>query len=164
MTENNIQQRKLSLETHHYDGFLPHDSPLGKIIAYNLNKKSVNSATVGTFILELIDLKDNNGNIICPQEKSIISRRLTQCLMSWKTPENYDHTNKISADELLYTSAEVWNNLKIQSPNLLCDFAIEFFLQFEDMNTGMCPQGRVTRLWQFMMAYCEWHPAYLHFL
>lgn len=56
------------------------------------------------------------------------------------TSPNFDHTNNIYADDLLYMIA-------IQIDMIPWDYFIE---QLLDMASGFCPQGRVARLLQIV--------------
>lgn len=63
---------------------------------------------------------------------------------------NYDPTNDLYADDLLYLCY-----LLVQDPRLR-DGLIRFLNeQFEEMSTGMCPQGRTHRLFSVVFAYRE---------
>ena len=60
---------------------------------------------------------------------------------------NYDPTNDLHADDLLYLCFEqivLENNL---------DLTRALISQLEDMRTGLCAQGRTTRLFQILLAY-----------
>jgi hypothetical protein len=67
---------------------------------------------------------------------------------------NYDPTNEMSADDILYMCANEWFN--IPKENRTC-IAEEFFLAMADMSSGFCPQGRVDRIWQVAVAYFDWY-------
>jgi hypothetical protein len=74
-------------------------------------------------------------------------------LNSWGTQSNYDSTNDLHADNLLYICALIWNKISVENCDILVDFAKVFFVQCEDIKTGPCPQGRVARLWQVVHAF-----------
>jgi len=58
---------------------------------------------------------------------------------------NYDPTNDMYADDLLYLCYEkaIGNS----------EFTESLILQLVDMESGLCPQGRVIRLFQILMAF-----------
>lgn len=62
---------------------------------------------------------------------------------------NYDPTNDLFADDLLYLCFE--RVVKYQD----ADFAQAFILQLGDMALGLCAQGRTTRLFQILLAFRE---------
>jgi hypothetical protein len=64
-----------------------------------------------------------------------------------KTSRNYDCTNDVYADDLLFLCYE---KVFIEKDS---DFARMLILQLEDMNTGLCPQGRTTRLLQILLIF-----------
>jgi hypothetical protein len=57
---------------------------------------------------------------------------------------NYDSTNDIDAFDLLWLCYEQCQ----KDP----DFIVPLMLQLSDMSSGMCPQGRATRLFQLVLA------------
>lgn len=64
-----------------------------------------------------------------------------------KTSRNYDCTNDVYADDLLFLCYE---KVFVEKDS---DFARMLILQLEDMNTGLCPQGRTTRLLQILLIF-----------
>jgi len=60
---------------------------------------------------------------------------------------NYDSANDLYADDLLYLCFE-----KVVL-NQDVDFAQALILQLEDMTSGLCAQGRTTRLFQILLAF-----------
>jgi len=58
--------------------------------------------------------------------------------------KNYDHTNDLHADDLLYFLSEL---------ALSEDLMDLVNMQFEEMTGGLCPQGRTHRLYQLAMAF-----------
>jgi len=60
---------------------------------------------------------------------------------------NYDPTNDLHADDLLYLCYEKLDEGKNK------DFAEGLLLQLQEMASGICPQGRTTRLFQLLLAY-----------
>lgn len=63
---------------------------------------------------------------------------------------NYDPTNELYADDLLYLCAILLEKLDNTD-----EFLFIFNQQLIDMSTGMCPQGRTHRLFQIIMAFKE---------
>ena len=59
-------------------------------------------------------------------------------------PENYDPSNKLFAEDLLYLIAEKIIYEKNE------EYGELLFTQLQDMLTGLCPQGRTTRLFQIL--------------
>lgn len=64
-----------------------------------------------------------------------------------KNSPNYDPTNDLFADDLLYLCFE---QIVVERNE---DLARALILQLEDMSTGLCAQGRTTRLFQILLAY-----------
>ena len=56
---------------------------------------------------------------------------------------NYDPINDIKLEELL---PYIWSVIK----NYEQSYKNVFFEQFSDILNGSCPQGRITRMWQFI--------------
>jgi hypothetical protein len=59
---------------------------------------------------------------------------------------NYDPTNDLHADDLLYL---IYEKVCIEENEEYERMLLE---QLEDMQTGLCPQGRTTRLFQVLLA------------
>lgn len=142
--------------THHYDGALPWDSELG-ILLTRIRSDTETSDTrrevVDQFVLEITTYD-------VPERNPISMDFLTRTVHSWGQTANNDGTNDITADELLFVCAQIWNTITTREPELLGNFAKEFFTQFMDMQTGPCPQGRTVRLWQLAYFYLQWHPDF----
>jgi len=60
---------------------------------------------------------------------------------------NFDSVNKLYACDLLYLCYE---KVHIERNH---DFLKELIIQLEGMTTGLCPQGRNTRLFQILVAF-----------
>jgi len=60
---------------------------------------------------------------------------------------NYDPTNDLHADDLLYLCYEKLEDGRNK------DFAQGLLLQLQEMAGGLCAQGRTTRLFQLLLAY-----------
>lgn len=60
---------------------------------------------------------------------------------------NYDPSNDLFADDLLYLCFE---KIVVEKNEDLCGSLIQ---QLRDMTTGLCAQGRTTRLFQILLAY-----------
>jgi hypothetical protein len=134
--------------THYYDGQLLDEQSMMAEELQNIKKFTNNckKMTVHNFIQDIISV-----NI--PEKNYISVNNLNVVFSSWNQTSNFDHTNDISKDDVLYILAIEWNALKFSKPELTKDFASEFFLQFMDMQSGGCPQGRVIRLFQIASAY-----------
>ena len=145
------------LNTHTYDGALincqqPKIHDFLKLVSIidDIEKRS----TTTTFVTEILKIDVS--------EKTQISITFLNIIMnSWGTQANFDATNNLSADNLMYVCAFIWNELKksecskLEKVCDLVDFSRVFFLQCEDIQTGSCPQGRVARLWQVVAAFIE---------
>jgi len=64
-----------------------------------------------------------------------------------RTGANYDPTNDLHADDLLYLCFEKIVTYQDK------DFTQVFILQLTDMASGLCAQGRTTRLFQILLAF-----------
>jgi hypothetical protein len=133
--------------THYYDGQLDTESLLMEELK-NVKKFANNSkkTAVSNFIQDICGINT-------PEKNYISINNLNVVFSSWDQTSNFDHTNNVSKDDIMYVLAIEWNALKFSEPALTKDFASEFFLQFMDMQTGGCPQGRVIRLFQIASAY-----------
>jgi hypothetical protein len=88
------------------------------------------------------------------QENNQVSRQyLTTVFIAKNSTPNIDSTNGMSAYDILYMLAIEWANINSKHKEEINAFASEFFLQLLDVQTGTCPQGRVSRLWQIAYAY-----------
>lgn len=69
---------------------------------------------------------------------------LQQLYQDVGTNANYDVTNQVTADDLLYLCVNHIDNE---------DFRNLFDHVLQEMQGGMCPQGRCTRLFQLLLPY-----------
>ena len=120
-----------SLDTHFYDGKMEdtlrrYRARLSVIQDMPLDEKMrVIVPFVDNFIGKMSTCAQNNLRAIVNAAINVAS-------------SNYEGVNRLHAEDLLYLHA------KKNSPD-----SIEMLkLAFEDMSTGMCPQGRCTRLFQ----------------
>jgi len=118
------------LDTHYYDGKLPVAElkrEIDRVAALSREMKVV----ACTSLLNL-DMD--------PRQK----RNLETIILDFRDASrtNYDPTNDLDAGDLLYLCYE-----RIAD----ADFVALFLLQLQDMSTGMCPQGRTTRLFQVLL-------------
>lgn len=60
---------------------------------------------------------------------------------------NYDNANNLYADQLLYACY-----LLLVNKNFDKDLLVQLAIQLDEMSSGMCPQGRTTRLYQVLYA------------
>lgn len=74
---------------------------------------------------------------------------LNTIINSFKSQSNFDPTNRLNADDLLYLCYE---KICIQSD---LDFEDLLKIQLVEMNSGLCPQGRTTRLFQILIPYYD---------
>lgn len=130
------------LNTHHYDGKLTETVKLhiNEITAASLCPSEIKLAAFS-------DLKDRLNTL----HMSLIANNMFDCIVSSyenkgrNSPANYDPTNNLHADDLLYmccTRVDIYGDD-------FCNILIE---QLEGMSTGNCPQGRTTRLFQVIVS------------
>jgi len=68
--------------------------------------------------------------------------------------QNYDRANDLYADDLLYVCYLVFVDIqKMGDSEVKQSFLNALDLQLTDMSTGMCPQGRCTRLLQLLQPF-----------
>lgn len=135
------------LNTHHYDGqiYIPEEV---RILSKGVNflelekKMFINEFVIGVSAVDI-------------PEKNITSLYYLNTIVSeWGNNSNFDTTNNLRAEDVLFICALIWNNIKAlqadenEKNTLIKDFCRELFIQLLDMQSGQCPQGRVTRLWQ----------------
>lgn len=139
------------LNTHYYDGKLwtgiNHDTSL-----QNLQRQIQKTLSISKD--EKFQVFNDLLNFIASNEIAMTFRTARACINTiikdfelhhMGSGPNHDPINKLNADDLLYLCAQ-----RILSNNDT-DFVIIFMLQCEDMRTGMCPQGRTTRLFQTLI-------------
>ena len=66
-----------------------------------------------------------------------------------KSGPNWDSSNELFADDLLFLSSEMVLDPRYDQFDILHILN----LQFTEMATGMCPQGRATRMWQLYVTF-----------
>lgn len=138
------------LNTHYYDNKIVLSSDLVE----KLNEHSSNEKedVVRQFVLEILAI-----NI--PEKDNASVHFLNIIVNEWGQPSNFDCTNNILAEDMLYICALEWNNISLLPINEMVtirnDFSKLFFTQLSDMQSGPCAQGRATRLWQIAKAYLE---------
>jgi len=135
------------LNTHHYDGqvFIP-EEVRGMVTGtcyLDLEKKMF----VNEFVVEL-------SAVNIPEKDTASISFLNAIVKDWGNNSNFDTTNNFRAEDVLFICSLVWDNIKtlqvdeVEKDTLTKDFCRELFIQLSDMQSGPCPQGRVTRLWQ----------------
>ena len=117
------------LNTHHYDGKLI----ITDFIADIERVKKIDKVTKLTKFNKLADLA---LTIFQKRNLSVIIRDYKN-----NSRANYDSSNNLDAADLLYLCCEKMDD---------DDFRDIFILQLDDMTSGMCPQGRTTRLFQVL--------------
>ena len=142
------------LNTHHYDGqvYIPEEVRIlsTSVHLLDLEKKMfINEFVLGVSAIDI------------PEKNNISLSFLNVIVRDWGTNSNFDNTNNFRAEEVLFVCALIWNNIKTlhldktEKDKLIKDFCRELFIQLFDMQTGSCPQGRVTRLWQVAESFYE---------
>lgn len=145
---NPIEHSSLTCDTHHYDGALRNNIDNALLLELEVIK-SIKVEEKKTYCCDFV--VDFGINILNEQLDSV--KYLQIIINDWGNSSNFDPTNNISAEDLLYICAVEWNNLKLTHLELCTDFIEELCIQCSDMQTGFCPQGRVARLWQIASAY-----------
>jgi hypothetical protein len=122
------------LDTHYYDGKLSIDNikNLTLIKEYTDEHKT----TLAKTIIDELDME------LSRTAKGYMDKIVNDI----GKPGNYESSNKLVADELLFLC---WNYRKNK------EFIEAFNDQLEDMQTGFCPQGRTYRLYQLLLAFQE---------
>jgi hypothetical protein len=93
----------------------------------------------------IIEVIDTDVNKLLECNLSAVAKHNLQILIkSLGTGKNYDNSNKINGDELLYMCLNHIDNE---------DFIKNLNIQLEDMSNGLCPQGRTHRLYQLLLAF-----------
>ncbi len=148
--ENN--KATMGTETHNYDGHLPKTSLLNSKLN-SLVKSTSNIDRKNSVINLCNEVSNARSSSINP-----ISISFFQTLINdWGTNNNFDSSNNLCADDLLYVLAIEWNKIKeCNDKETMVSFVDELCIQFADMQTGICREGRTTRLWQIALTYIEW--------
>ena len=146
------------LRTHHYDGVLGNEMVFTKeFLASNGMSYDAKLAIVNTFISDILGFN-------LPEKDNACNDYLRTIVAQWGTSQNYDATNDVHAEDMLYILALEFNNMRLLfcsdehfvNNTSLQDFCRELFIQLSDVQTGACPQGRTTRLWQIVYGYFEY--------
>lgn len=87
----------------------------------------------------------------CSPTSLLYIKRIKQDMFS-KSFANYDPTNDVYADDILWICGKILS----KSGSTKKDFLKELSLNLEDMISGDCSQGRTTRLLQVMFAFEEY--------
>lgn len=138
------------LNTHYYDNKID----LGVEIVEKLQECSLTEKkdVVSRFTLDILAMN-------VPEKDNASIHFLNVMMNEWGLPSNFDNTNNIRAEDMLYICALEWNNISLlpidEMVTMRNDFSKEFFIQLSDVQSGPCAQGRATRLWQIAKAYLE---------
>lgn len=120
------------LQTHYYDGKLKNQISSLRL-PYTKSEK----------VKKFTQLKEAINHTKQRTHLSNAMRAITMIAVGVETDANYDKTNDVYADEILY----------IISENLQKDMIDDLVIQLADITThGACPQGRCTRLAQLYFA------------
>src|SRR5205085_12636761 len=93
----------------------------------------------------VVVVNDTGTNKLMNLELSLIAKRNLKILIdAIGTKRNYDHSNKIDGDDLIYMCNDYLDNQH---------FVANLNVQLEDMSTGLCAQGRTHRLYQLLLAF-----------
>lgn len=126
----------IAIDTHFYD------THLQQVIT---TKKDINEDEKKNFlktIVEIMKKLNQFKNIIEPVKYYNVINTIK--LFITDVHNNYDEVNKIRLELLL---PKIWNNIINKDSSIL----ISFFEQMADIIvSGPCPQGRITRLIQFI--------------
>ena len=94
----------------------------------------------------LIDLPNDIKCLVDRVNSNIAKNILNTMINDNHSTPNYEPQSGLYADDLLKLCCKFANNQ---------DFIEELEIQLLDMQSGMCPQGRVTRLYQLLVAFLE---------
>lgn len=150
-------QRSEQLDVHHYDGMLGNEMTIIREFLSNKVSSNIKLDTVNNFVADILQFN-------LPEKDNACNNYLRAIVSQWGTARNYDPTNNITAEDMIYICALEFNNMKklfcsdddFVHNTLLQDFCRELFIQLSDVQTGGCPQGRATRLWQIVYGYFEY--------
>lgn len=93
----------------------------------------------------VINVIDTDVKKLLDCKLSLIAKRNLEILIkAIGTKSNYDASNKIDGDQLLYMCLNYVDNEH---------FVNNLNVQLEDMSTGLCAQGRTHRLYQLLLAF-----------
>jgi hypothetical protein len=116
----------MATDTHFYDGKINH----------NIGVRTPEERTV--IIDNLLDLYISNQIPIHNNFRTIVR--------DMNTSANYDSSNNYHAEDILCHIAEFI--LDKANEEQRKDIIVNLNIQFEEMSSGMCPQGRTHRLYQ----------------
>lgn len=142
------------LNTHNYDNNVDLSLDLGVEIVEKLDKHSSNEKkdVVCQFVFEILTMN-------VPEKDNASVHFLNTVVNEWGLPSNFDNTNIMWAEDMLYICALEWNNISLlpidEMVSMRNDFSKLLFTQLSDMQSGPCAQGRTIRLWQIAKAYLE---------
>lgn len=155
----NIVRRSQPINIHVYDRLIDTSSATEELArAYN-TPKAVKLRSLEILLAYVIgtasDLKTDRG-IACMRRliadfkrTPVIIGALGDPLPRPKSGPNWDPTNHLFADDLLFLCGEKI----IGGTSEDSDMVHILNLQFTEMATGMCPQGRATRMWQLYITF-----------
>ncbi len=140
------QPNGIKINTHYYDGKM--EGRKGELKDSLKRASEINPMTkvaafddLNTFIN---GLSEKTHNAIKCLSAIIESHKMCE---RQKSCPNYDPINNLFADDLLYLCYE---KICVEKNT---DFTLEFLIQLDGMITGLCPQGRCTRLFQILLAF-----------
>lgn len=151
---------KMMIDTHYYDGKLWSEfsgSPQDIIRDRQSKAKLLSEIDRASIIPNKVEMFRNLQEFLSQNEQTKDYRTARACLNTIINDSlsdrrgsgpNYDPKNNLHAEDLLYLCAEKILDENFKSRD---DFIFIFMIQCEDMRTGMCPQGRTTRLFQTLM-------------
>ena len=124
-----------NIDTHYYDGMIGN---IYKELVITDDKELVNNLTFNECLNEIMSSLDNykEDEIDKPICKNVLF------LFQNDLDNNYDDTNDIKLEDIL---VRTWRFIKHYEKDAL----LLFLEQIGDIYYGPCPQGRVTRLFQF---------------
>lgn len=128
------------LNTHYYDGQLQNSTL--EMLLNPIHDLSRNSKAYA-----FNQLKNKLKQIHAFDHESCRNYNIVVNDFHTQNHKNYDHTNNLWADDLLYLLSEY----VVRFPDLLDLLA----LQFKEMTGGLCPQGRTHRLYQLALAFIQ---------
>jgi len=141
------------LNTHTYDGRVYIDEDVKKLILETNKLVQEEKKKLVNFFVNSV------SSVNVPEKDTFSIFFLNVIVTDWGQNSNFDVTNNLRAEEVLYICALEWNNIQksqdIEKEKILKDFSSSFFTQLSDIQFGPCPQGRVTRLWQIAKSFLE---------
>lgn len=135
----------VGIDTHKYDGKIPNND----VYKYIKSRKG-DIERVQKSLKHILTIK---GIEKIPEINKVSISNFETIISSWGGSSNFDGTNDIFACDILNLICEEYIIIAQDHKDILVDFLRELFLQFIDMKTGLCPQGRTIRLWQVASMY-----------